>query len=192
MAVKKVYGWHFLANDGTTRGGTKPKKGGTEKYDGKLEMCASGFHASRRAIDALGYAQGNIVRRVVLSGDIVEGDDKLVASVRQELWRIDCEDVLWDWARWCALQAQKKSWKDAPAVVKKWLRTGDPKLRDAARDAARAAARDAAWPSASATARDAARAAARAAARDAAWAAASAAQNKKLEAMLNAAHRAKK
>ena len=62
---------------------------------------------------------------------------------------------------------------DAPPIVKKYLETGDEKLRDAAWDAARAAAGDAAWDAAWAAAGDAAWDAAWAAARDAAWAAAS-------------------
>ena len=63
---------------------------------------------------------------------------------------------------------------DAPPIVKKYLKTGNEKLRAAAMDAAWAAAGDAAWAGAwaaagaGAAARDAARAAARDAARDAA------------------------
>ena len=140
---KKILAWHFLANDGTTRGDTKPAPGATETFDGTPVLCECGLHGSLRAIDALQYAQGNIIRRVELSGTVVTGDDKLCATERREIWRADCEAVLWDWARWCALQAQRKHWKDAPDVVKKWLRTGDPSLRAAAWDAAWAAAGDA-------------------------------------------------
>ena len=70
-------------------------------------------------------------------------------------------------ARQCALDVIHL-W-DAPQLVKKYLKTGDEKIRDAAWDAAWAATRDAAWDAAMDAAMAAAWAAARAAARAAAW-----------------------
>src|SRR3990167_4616806 len=94
----------------------------------------------------------------------------------------DATEVLQSFARKCALDVVHL-W-EAPPVVRRYLRTGDPKLRAAARDAARAAARataggaawDATWDAARAAARATAGGgawdAARVVARDVAWAAA--------------------
>ena len=152
--------WHFT--NGKLRDGQDvPADGKWLHFEGKPRMCECGLHASRRVIDALQYAPGQTVHRVVVK-DIADENknDKLVASSRLILWRHELpDDLLRQFARECALSVIDL-W-DAPAVVREYLETGDEKLRAAARDAARGAARDAAW--------DAARGAAWAAARDAAW-----------------------
>jgi len=178
--------WHFLRNDGKLRDGSQPPKvGETLIYDGKLEMCKSGLHASIKPLDALRYAPGDIICRVNLGGVIIKADDKLLGSERTILWQYNAEPVLRHFARQCALDVIHL-WQ-APDVVIQYLKTGDESLRvaawdaasdwAAARDAARAAAWDAAWAAAWdaaraaasdwVAARDAARAAARVAARDA-------------------------
>ena len=167
--------WHFLHPGSRLRTGeAAPPDGEWLKHDGPIVPCESGLHASERAIDALLYApseHGVVLCRVELAGTILEhGDpvDKLVASERRILWRLDGETtdrVLREFARWAALQVLHL-W-DAPQVVCDYLVTGDETLREAAWDAARAAAWDAAWDAS----KDAAWAAARAATRDAAWAA---------------------
>ena len=185
-----IHAWHFVAQQGRLRDGTPYSVGEPETFGGEIVMCRSGLHASRKAIDALGYAPGNIARRVVYHGEVEECHDKLVGRHRTALWEYDATVVLRHFARLCALDVVHL-W-DAPDVVVRYLRTGDESLRDAARDAARAAARDAAWEAARAAAWEAARAAARdaawAAAWDAAWAAARAAardaQDRRLHRML--------
>ena len=162
-------------------------------------ICQSGLHASRRAIDALKYAPGALVRRVVISGGVVEGDDKLIGRKRRELWRVDATATLHEFACLCAEDALKVAKVEDPlcfaaiAAKRAWLRgeITDSELyaaRAAARAAAMDAARVAAWDAAWDAARDAARAAARDAARDAAWDAAWDAQNKRLEKMLKELH----
>ena len=133
--------------------------GETLRHNGPLALCVGGLHASRRIIDALRYAQGPVLCRVRLGGKIVHDDDKSVAERRTCLWHIDATEVLWAWARRCALDVIGR-W-DAPDVVRRYLETGDESLRAAAWDAARAAA----------------------------WTAARAAQEKRLVAMVEAAHR---
>jgi hypothetical protein len=169
--------WHFVGE--TLRDGRPvPADGEWLKHDGELEMCKSGLHASVRLIDALQYAPGNTICRVELDGEIVEDDDKVVATRRRILWRVDGEELLQEFARWCALQFIHL-W-DAPDVVREYLETGREDLRSAAKAAASAAAKwDAAWSAAW----DAASDAASDAARDA--------QNTKLEQMVRAAGRAK-
>ena len=111
----------------------------------------------------------------------------------------DATEVLRSFARKCALDVVHL-WKVTP-VVKRYLRTGNPKLRDAAGVAARGAAwnatRVAAWDTAwaaaeataAATAWDAAETAARAVAWDVAWATARARQSRRLARMLQAGAR---
>ncbi|SDQ43124.1 hypothetical protein SAMN05216569_1098 [Pseudoxanthomonas sp. CF125] len=169
--------YHFVAD--TLRDGTPiPANGEWLEHTGPLQLCSSGLHASTHPFDALQYAPGNTLCLVELGGEIKTGDDKVVATRRKIIKRIDAEPLMREFARWSALQVIEL-W-DAPDVVRQYLTTGDESLRDAAWDAARAAARDAAgaaaWDAARAAARaaawDAARDAARAAAWDAAWAAA--------------------
>ena len=171
-------------------------------YEGKVQMCESGLHASADPFDALQYAQGALLHKVVLKSIVEKKDDKVVARSRKIIATINVTELLRKFARLQALGVIHL-W-DAPTVVKEYLTTGDENLRDAARAAAwaaeaaaRAAARDAAWV-AEAAARDAARAAARAAAwvaaravawvaaRDAAWVAARAAARKQFNNMVKA------
>jgi len=166
---KRILAWHFLHGDGTqlaNNGGPVPPDGEWIEVPPPIKLCERGLHASVLPLDALKYAAGNVVCRVELGGEVLHGDDKLCATRRRILWRIDAEPVLSAFARRCALDVIHL-WTP-PEIVVRYLKTGDESIRaaagdaawDAAGDAARAAARDAAW--------DAAWAAAGAAARDAA------------------------
>jgi hypothetical protein len=166
----EVLAWHWLPADRRLRDGNIAQAGYVYEVPGPVELCAWGLHASVSPLHALDYAQGPIISRVVMSGDITHGGDKLVARRREVLWTADATDVLWHSARLAALDVIHL-W-DAPEVVRQYLTTGDESLRAAARVAARVAARAAARVAARAAAWAAARDAAWAAARDAAWAAA--------------------
>jgi hypothetical protein len=180
--------WHFVGE--TLRDGRPiPPDNEWLVHDGPVAPCESGLHASVRLIDALQYAPGNTLCRVLVRGDIQHDDDKLVGRERLILRRIDAEPVLRAFARRCALDVAHL-W-DMPDVVRRYLETGDETIRDAAWAAAWAAASDAAraaaWDAARAAAwaaRDAARAAARDGAWDAAWDAARDAQNDTLTRMV--------
>ena len=186
--------WHFTS-DKLRDGSPIPAIGEKLVHDGELIMCRSGFHASRRIIDALKYAPGHMIHRVECGGTIEHQGDKLVCTERTILWTVDGKQLLRKFARMCALDVIHL-W-GAPDVVVEYLKTGDESIRaaardaawgttwDAARDAARAAARDAAWDAAW----DAARAAARAAAWGTAWDAAWDKQNRRLTAMVTRAKR---
>lgn len=161
--------YHFVGE--TLRDGSPiPDNGVTLKHEGPLELCRSGFHASREVWQALDYAPGHTLCRVHCTGELIEGDDKLVCRERTIIARIDAEEVLFAFARSCARDVLHL-W-DAPQVVVDFLETGDPALRDEARDMMWQmtwnSARDVAWDAARAVARGAARGAARDAARDAA------------------------
>jgi hypothetical protein len=185
-----ILAWHFLPDDGRLRYGDRAPVavGQTLRAEGDLILCRNGMHASRRAIDALGYASGSLLCRVRMGGEVVEeeGGDKLVARERTVLWMGDATRILHAFACWVAedtLDALAARGCDvdprarrAIAVKRLWL---DRKASDgdlaaataagwaAARDAATDAAWAAAWAAATAAARD----AAWAAARGAAWAA---------------------
>jgi hypothetical protein len=175
MAAKKKpeLAWHWVGS-ALRDGRPIPADGEWLVHDGGIEPCVSGLHASPRIFDALGYAPGGTVCRVAVAGKIKRESDKLVASKRVILWRLETtEPVLRAFARKAALSVIHL-W-DAPDIVRRFLETGDEGLRDAAWAAAWAAAWDAAWAAtgdaAWAATRAAAWAAARDAARDAAWAA---------------------
>ena len=182
--TKSVLAWHFVGD--ALRGGAPiPADGEVLAVRGKIVPCENGLHASVRLIDALSYAPGNTLCRVECSGTMRHERDKLAASKRRILWRIDAESVLREFARKCALQVAHL-W-EMPAVVRQFLETGDESIRAAASAAARAAVLAAVWDAASAPAR----AAVWAASSDAVWAAASAAardvQNDLLTALVEAA-----
>jgi hypothetical protein len=174
-----IIGYHFTG--ATLRDGRPiPAIGEWLEHAGPVVPCQSGLHASEHPFDALTYAPGAMLHRVELAGDLVshgKPPDKWVGRRRRIIASIDATPILWEFARWCAMQVIDL-W-DAPQVVRDYLTTGNDSLRDAAwaaaRDAARAAAWAAAWAAAGDAAWAAARAAAWAAAGDAAWAAARAA-----------------
>ena len=131
-----VLAWHFVGE--TLRDGRHiPDDGEVLEHNGKLAMCESGLHASKRLIDALGYAPGNTLCRVRCFGTILHDNDKLVADRRIILWRIDAEDLLQRFARQCALDVAHL-W-DMPQIVREYLETGDETKRAAAGAAADAA-----------------------------------------------------
>jgi hypothetical protein len=156
-------------------------------------MCRHGLHASRRILDALQYATGPIVCRVVISGDIIEGTDKLVGTSRYIEWTLDATWYLHEFACACAETALRRVnvtdtrlW-NAVAKKRQWLNgeVSDDELaaaesaaRSAAWSAGKNAARSAAWSAAWSAAESAAKSAARSAAWSAAWSAAKSAAEK--------------
>jgi len=147
--VKKTLAWHFLPGDGTkleNTGKPVPPDGEWLEESGPPVLCTWGLHASVDILDALKYASGSVICRVELGGEIVRGNDKLCATRRRILWRLDAAEVLRAFARKCALDVVRL-W-DAPEVVLRYLRTGDESIRVEARSAAWSAA--VAWSAASA------------------------------------------
>jgi len=204
--TEPVLGWWFAKGDTLPHGdGRKVAIGETLTVEGPIVLCERGLHASRRLVDALKYAPGPILYRVRLSGTIVPhsslraGEDKLAASERTALWRVDATRALrlfaCDVAESALLRERKagrepdnRSW-EAIRVTRLWL---DGKATEAARSAARSAAEsaarnaawnaaesaawsaawNAAWNAAESAARSAAESAASRAASHAAWSAA--------------------
>ena len=155
--------WHFLASPEKLANTNESVIIGKKyKIEGEPVLCETGYHGSIRIIDALYYAPGNFLCKRKLSGTIIYGEDKVVGTEMEILSIKNVEKELQLFARKCALSVAHL-W-NMPEVVKKYLETGDEKLRTMAREAA--------WAAAWATG---------ATARGAAWEAALAQQNKLLE-----------
>ena len=133
--MKKVLGWHFCRNDMTLDNGDGRKiiDGETLTVDCEPMLCKQGLHASKSPLDALGYANGNVVCRVKIAGIIITRDDRMVATERTCLWHINAEELLYQFARMCGL--------DVLDVIDKL----DAQKIAAARDAARGTVWEATW-----------------------------------------------
>ena len=207
--MKKIKGWWFATKDKKLANGDgrKIRIGTTHKVKGEIIPCRHGLHLSRKPLDALEYAPGPIIYKVIGSGVICphgEPVNKYVCSERTYIaGGIDASNTLWKFARMCALDVIHL-W-NAPDVVVEYLKTGNEKLRAASRAASwaalraasraasgdasgaalraalRSASRAASWVASGAALRSALRAASRAASGDALRAA----QNKRLTRMLN-------
>jgi len=158
--MAKVKGWWFGTTDKKLphSDGRKIVIGKTHKVKGEIIPCEHGLHLSKRMIDALSYAPGPVIYRVVGSGIIVPHGspiDKYACSERTYVsGGVDISATLRLFARKCAFDVIHL-WKP-PEIVVKYLKTGEESIRDAAWDAAWAAARAAAWDAAGAAARAAA------------------------------------
>ena len=145
--TSQMIAYHFVG--ATLRDGRQvPPDGEWLEHSGTLVMCESGLHASPTPFEALQYAPGNVLCEVEMEGCLPiseEHKDKLVASRRRIIRRMDLEVVMFPFARQCALDVAHL-WK-APQIVLDFLNTGDESLRAAARAAGDAAwaAGDAAW-----------------------------------------------
>jgi hypothetical protein len=132
--MKRYY--HFVGK--TLRDGSPiPADGEWLSVKGKLKMCSFGLHASAHVADALRYAPGTTLCLVELDGEILEQDDKVCARERKIIARFDATDLLRADARASALSVIHL-WK-APAIVRRYLETGDETIRIEARKTAYAA-----------------------------------------------------
>lgn len=164
---ESILAWHFVG-DKLRNGAPVPHDGALLKYNDSLSVCASGLHASKRIIDALVYAPGDMICRVHCGGEIVHSNDKFVCRERTILWRIDGHLLLRRFASNQALSV-KHLW-NMPEVVEKYLLTLAPELRSDAWSATQAAAwSDVARSAAQVAVRYAARSAERVTAGSDAW-----------------------
>jgi hypothetical protein len=162
-----------------------PLVGETLVHEGPIAWCESGLYASRDAFDALQYAPGARLHRVLCKEIEREDKTKLVCRRRTITASIDATDLLRTFARQCALDVIDR-W-NAPDVVRQYLETGEESLREAAEDAARSAARAAADAATWAAAWGAEWSAARVAAQDAARSTAQETQRARFNSMVDAA-----
>lgn len=124
--MEKVLAWHFLPDDGRLahRNRRKVEVGKTYSVRGPIVICENGMHGARRLIDALYYAQGSVVERVEIWGDIVEQSDKLCGRYRKCLAIADVTRLLHEFACDIAEDAlkiakvtDKRSWAAPPRVA---------------------------------------------------------------------------
>lgn len=162
--IDTIKAWHFVG-DRLRDGRPIPRNGSWLRRDGRVAICESGLHASRRPWHALQYAPGAVLCYVECRGDIHEYDDKLVCRERRIIMRADVTETLRFFARMQALSVIRLHGECPPDVVLDYLMTGDESIRAAARDAVRAAAWAVASAAAKAAAWDAASAAASVASR---------------------------
>ena len=106
--TKPIKAWHWLPNDGKLANGDGRQVVAGETYTvwGTIALCSHGLHASRKLMHALGYVPGNILCRVECSGDVVEGDDKLVCTKRKVVWMFDAGPTMVQFAAECAERAK--------------------------------------------------------------------------------------
>ena len=143
--MEQIKGWWFGTTDKKLLYDDNRKIviGETHKISGDIVPCHHGLHLSKRIIDALNYAPGPVIYRVVGSGVIIpHGDpvDKYACSERTYIaGGIDISNTLRLFARKCALDVIHL-WNHPPDIVIKYLKTGDEAIRAAACAAAYAAA----------------------------------------------------
>jgi len=120
--MKIMKAWHFAGK--TLRDGSPvPETGVWLPVIDAPVLCKRGYHASVDPFDALKYAPGDTLCLVELRGTIVEGDDKVVASERKIIARMDATGMLRYYARMQALSVVHL-W-DAPDEVLDYLMTGE-------------------------------------------------------------------
>jgi hypothetical protein len=106
---KKNLYWHFAPDNRKTRYSNEPIiVGQTLKVKPPVRLCERGLHASKRAIDALQYAPGAYVCLVTLSGEVMHGDDKSVASERTVIAAADATNLLFRFAIDCAARSMER------------------------------------------------------------------------------------
>ena len=82
MTKKRTFLWKSM-KAGLVSGSGKLgpwKRGEWRKHPDKLVMCESGFHASKRAIDAMGYVPCEVIAKVEVRGRHLTQSDKQVWS----------------------------------------------------------------------------------------------------------------
>jgi hypothetical protein len=87
LKAKKIKAYYFAQENKRLRHGDNRlvKKGVTHTHQGLPILCKQGLHASIRLRDALFYAPGPVICEVELSGEVIKGDDKCVATKRKYL-----------------------------------------------------------------------------------------------------------
>lgn len=134
--AKQVEAWCFAEKSRRLRygDGRKIVVGDSHSVDGELILCENGLHASERIIDALQYAPGPILYRVILSGDMVQDATKIASRTRTYIWELDVTDILGKFARRLALLyvdlLRPHCSETGFNAIIKWLVSNDPVCRD--------------------------------------------------------------
>lgn len=144
MATKR---YKFL-NRGfkSVNGSCKWRIGKWNKFDGKLELCESGFHCSKRIYDAFNYVRGEILAEVEVRGKSIKRDDKEVWSemrvVKAWKWQKKDSVLLAIYVAKLLLPNFEKKFpndkgpREAIEAAKRYLKTGSKKGLESAESAA--------------------------------------------------------
>ena len=108
MTEETIEAWHFLPNDRRLRWGSREfvYPGHTISVDCVPKLCEQGLHASTSIINALEYAPGSVLCRVVVGGSVVHGSDKIAGTTRTALWIADAAPLLRSFACLLLIAAQ--------------------------------------------------------------------------------------
>jgi len=157
--TKTITGYKFITKDMKSKDGIQAwKLGKWVKYDGKLELCKSGLHASETPLESLNYAYGDRWFKIEARGKINKDGAKFVASEMRLVQEIDVKKVLIRFAIICARESlpnYEKIYKDdlrprqAIEATEAYLANPNKENESAARSAAWSA-RSAAWSAESA------------------------------------------
>lgn len=120
--------WHFVG-DKLRDGRPIPPIGFKLVHSGPVIPCEQGLHASEHPFDALKYAPGTTLCLVDQSGKIVHEEDKVVASERTIIKRVDAEYLMRRFAKDQALSVIHL-W-NALDVVKRYLEGDYENLQNA-------------------------------------------------------------
>ncbi len=143
---KTILAWHW--SDGLKcQYDSRPiVPGETLVYEGQepIKLCKRGLHASTKILHTLGYAPGTTISRVRLSGEIIRGENKLVAIERTCLWSFDATYILITFAADCAERALLRERKEgrepdprcfeAIEAARKFVKDPSEENREAARE----------------------------------------------------------
>ena len=93
--TESVLGWWFHDGSGKLpHGDGRPiVLGETHEVSGVIKTCVNGLHSSETVFDALYYAKGFILFRVLSTGIIAREVDKLAASKRTYISKIDAKSI---------------------------------------------------------------------------------------------------
>ena len=117
--MTRILAWHWVREDRRLGygDGREVRAGETIEHKGRIALCESGLHASTKILDAIQHAPGPVICRVRLSGDVIRGGDKVVATRRETLWMVDARRVLIVWACECAWDALQQVGNPDPRSV---------------------------------------------------------------------------
>lgn len=156
--TKVVTGYKTLTADMSSFTNTdcKWRLGEWKMYPSVVEVCESGFHASRDLYDLLNECNvlGNRLFEVEARGEIKEGHYTFAASEMRIVKEIDAKRLYVDYALQCAkhvlpLYAQKYPTDNQPGLAieaaEKWLANPTDENADSARTAAQSIGRSITW-----------------------------------------------
>src|SRR5579859_4275309 len=138
-------GWWFSDDSGVLpHGDGRPIVIGQKlSIKGKLVICRNALHGSFDPFDALQYAPGGILHRVLFSGARIEESNKVGSRSRTVLASRDATIMLRRYA--CDEALLVAHLWDMPPIVREYLETCNEAKRGAASDAAWDAGWDAGW-----------------------------------------------